>query len=85
MKVKFAQLCRTLCNPMSCTVHEILQARILEQVAVLFFRGSFRPRDRTGVSRIAGGFFTAEPLGKPRYEEGRLIKINNNNEEESTL
>ena len=40
------------------TVHGILQARILEWVAYPFSRGSFRPRNQTGVSFIAGGFFT---------------------------
>ena len=40
------------------TVHGILQARILEWVAVPFSRGSYQPRDRTPVSRIAGVFFT---------------------------
>ena len=58
-----AQLCLTLCNPMDCSsagysVHGILQARILEWVAIPFSSGSFRPRDRTQVSCIAGGFFT---------------------------
>ena len=43
-----------LCN----TVHEILQVRILEWVAFPFSRGSSQPRNRTGVSCIAGGFFT---------------------------
>ena len=43
---------------MECTVHGILQARILEWVAVPFFRGSSQPKERTQVSRIAGGFFT---------------------------
>ena len=33
---------------------EILQARVLEWVAISFSRGSSRPRDRTQVSRIAG-------------------------------
>ena len=33
LKVKVAQLCPTLCDPMDCIVHEILQARILEWVA----------------------------------------------------
>ena len=36
----------------------ILQARILEWVAMPYARGSFQPRDRTQVSCIAGGFFT---------------------------
>ena len=47
MKVKVAQSCLTLCNPMDYTVHGILQARILEWVAVPFSRGSFQPRDQT--------------------------------------
>ena len=54
-----AQSCLTLCDPMDYTVHGILQARILEWVAVPFFRGSSQPRDRTQVSRIAGIFFTS--------------------------
>ena len=37
----------------------ILQARILEWVAMLSSRGSSQPRDRTQVSSIAGGFFTS--------------------------
>ena len=59
MKVKVAQSRPTLCNPMEYTVHGILQARILEWVAVHFSRGSSQPRDQTQVSRIAGGFFTS--------------------------
>ena len=35
----------------------IIQARILEWVAMPSFRRSSQPRDRTQVSRIAGGFF----------------------------
>ena len=50
---------------MDYTVHGILQARILEWVAIPFSRGYSRPRDRTQVSNIAGRFFTAEPQGKP--------------------
>ena len=40
------------------SVHEILQARILEWVAILFSRGSSQPRDQTQVSRMVGRFFT---------------------------
>ena len=45
-----AQLCPTLCHPMVCSppgfsVLKILQARILEWVAIPFSRGSSRPRD----------------------------------------
>ena len=57
------QLCLTLCNPMDCSppgssIHWILQTRILELVAFPFSSGSSRPRNQTGVSCIAGGFFT---------------------------
>ena len=64
-KVKVTQLCLTLCDFMDYTVHGILQARILEWVAVLFSRGSSQPRDRTQVSHIAGGLFTS-CLGKSK-------------------
>ena len=43
---------------MDYTVHEILQTRILEWVAVPFSRGSSQPRDQIQVFRIAGGCFT---------------------------
>ena len=43
---------------MDYRVHGILQARTLEWVAVLFSRGSSRPRDWTQVSCTAGRFFT---------------------------
>ena len=40
-------------------VHGILQARILEWVAIPFSQGSSQPREQTQVSHIAGGFFTS--------------------------
>ena len=60
--VLVTQSCLTLYNPMDCSppgspVHGILQARILEWVAISFSRGSYRPRDQTQVSCTAGGFF----------------------------
>ena len=60
VKVKAAQLCPTLCNPMDYTVHGILQARILERLAAPFNRGSFQPRGRAQVSCIACRFFTSK-------------------------
>ena len=53
--VLVAQSCPTLCDPMDCSppnssVHGILQARILEWVAMPSSRGSSRPRDRTHIS-----------------------------------
>ena len=52
------------CSPPGSSVHGILQARILEWVAISSSRESSQPRDRTQVSCIAGRFFTTEPLGK---------------------
>ena len=59
LKVKVAQSCPTLFDPMDFTVYGILQAGILEWVAFPFSRGSSQSRDRTQVSHIAGGFFTS--------------------------
>ena len=64
------QSCPTICDPMGCSppgssVHGILQARILEWVAIPFSRGSL-PKDQTWVSHIAGGFFTTVPPEKPK-------------------
>ena len=59
VKVKVAQSCPTLCDPMDCIVPGILPARIMDWVAFPFSRGSSQPRDRTQVSRIAGRFFTS--------------------------
>ena len=52
-KVKITQLCPTPSDLMDCTVHEILQARVLERVAVPFSRGSSQTRDQTQVYHIA--------------------------------
>ena len=46
------------CSPPGSSVHEILQARILEWVAIPFSRGSSQPRDQTWVSCIVGRFIT---------------------------
>ena len=69
VKVLVTQSCPTLCDPMNCSppgssVHGILQARILEWVAILFFRESSQPRDQTWVSRIADRFFTIWAMRK---------------------
>ena len=65
MKVKVAQLCPTLCDPMDNTVHGILQARILEWVAVPFSgdlpNSETEPRSPT----LQADSLPAEPQGKP--------------------
>ena len=55
------------CSSPGSSVCGILQARILEWLAISSSRGSFPPRNRTYIScisHIADGFFTAEPPGK---------------------
>ena len=68
-----AQSCPTLCDHVDCnllgfSVHGILQARILEWIAISFSRGSFRLRDRTQVSRLGGRCFNLYP---PQTDFGR--------------
>ena len=67
--MKVAQLCLTLCNPMDYTVHGILQARILEWVAVPFSRGSSQPRDWPQWPSLQVDSLPAEPQGSPRMLE----------------
>ena len=55
---KLLQLCPTLCDLMDCSpagssVHEILQARILEWIAMPSSKGSSRPRDKTQVFYVS--------------------------------
>ena len=62
VEVLVAQLCPTRCDPVDCnspgfSVHGILQARILEWIAISFSRGSSRPRDGNWISCIAGRYF----------------------------
>ena len=64
-----AQSCPTLCNPMDCSppgssVHEIIQARVLEWVAIPFSRGSSQTRHQTLVFCIAERFFTIWATGE---------------------
>ena len=56
-------LYQILFNPMDCSppgfsIDGILQARIVESVAMPSSRGSSQPRNQTQISRIAGGFLT---------------------------
>ena len=55
--VKVAQLCPTVCDPLDCIIHGILQTTILEWVAYPFSRGFSQARNRTRISCMAGGFF----------------------------
>ena len=72
---KSLQSCSTPCDPMDCSppgssVHGILQARILEWVAVSSSMGSSQPRDQIHVSYVSslvGGFFTTSTTGKVEW------------------
>ena len=66
-----AQLCLTFCDPMDCSllgssVHGLLQARILEWVAIFSSKRVSQPRDRTHGSCTDRRFFTTVPPGKPQ-------------------
>ena len=63
MKVLISKSCLPLCNPMDyrllgSSLHGILQAKILEWVAILFSKVFSQHRDGAWVSCIAGRFFT---------------------------
>ena len=74
--VLFAQLCLTLCDSIDCSLPgsfvRVLQARILEWVAITFSRGSSQPRDRTWVSCIVGRCFT---IWATREDSHNLVNI----------
>ena len=68
--VLVAQSCLTLCNPTDCSlpgscVHGILQARILEWVAMPSSRGSSRPRDRICTAYVPALADGSLPLAPP--------------------
>ena len=71
---KLLQSCLTVCNPVDCSalgssVHGILQARILEWVAISFSRASSQPGDWTHVSYISctgrQALYHSNHLGSP--------------------
>ena len=70
-------LCLILCDPMDCSplgssVHGILQARILEWVAIPSPQDLPDPGIKTKSPALAGTFFATEPPGKPSGEAPQL-------------
>ena len=71
----------TPCDPMDLPgsfVHGIIQARILEQVAISYSRGSSHPGIKPmspASTALAGGFFTTEHLGSPSGSRGLANKL----------
>ena len=66
MKVKVAQSCPTLSDPIDYTVHEILQARILEWIAFPFSRGSSQPRMEPRSPEFQADSLPTEPQEKSK-------------------
>ena len=72
------QLHPTLSNPMDCgppgsSVHRLLQARILEWVAISSSRGSSQSRDPSPA--LVGQFFTTKPSGKHQQQIGKIEEM----------
>ena len=70
-KMLVLQSCLALCSPMNCNppgsaVHGILQARILEWVAIPFSRESSQPRDQTRSSVLQADSLPSEPRDLPK-------------------
>ena len=75
-----AQSRLSLCNPMDCSlpgssIHGILQARILEWVAISYSRGSSQPRDQTRISYIASRFFPVWATRKTHVRLGSEMEV----------
>ena len=71
--VLIAQSCLALCNPTDCSppgfsVHGILQARILEWVAIPFPRGSSLPGNQSQVSLLTGRSFNIWPTREALFQ-----------------
>ena len=74
VKVTVTQTCLTLCNPMGYTVHGILQARVLEWVALPFSRDLPNPGIEPKSPTLQADSLPAEPAGKPSID-GTKSKI----------
>ena len=75
-KVLVAHSCPALCNPMDCSppgssVHGMLQARILEWVAISYSRGSYQPRDWAWFSCMQADSLPSEPPQKQSLKHKR--------------
>ena len=74
----------TVIHPPVSSVHGILQARVLEWVAIPFSRGSSQPRDRTYISALQADSLQSESPGKlyiyiyiyEHSNHGRVSKYN---------
>ena len=67
MEVKVAQSCLIFCDPMDCTVHGILQAGILEWVAVPFSGDLPNPGIKPMSPTLQADSLPAEPQRRPLF------------------
>ena len=70
VKMKVTQSCLTLCDPMHCIVHGILQARILECVAFPSPGDLPNPRIKLRSPALLTVSLPAEPQGKTKNTSG---------------
>ena len=82
MKVKSLSRVRSFATPWTVahpgsSIHRILQARVLEWVAISFSRGTSRPKGRTQVSRIVVRRFTVWATRKKLYSNLKTNKQTN--------
>ena len=75
VKVKLAQSCMTLCNPVDYTVHGILQARILEWAAFPSSGDLLNPGIEPRFPALQADSLPAEPQGKPRNTEVSRLSL----------
>ena len=85
-----AQLCPTLCDPMDCSlpgssIRRILEARIVEWVAISYSMGSSQSRDRTEVSHIVGRCFTLWATRETLLTSIERIKLSSDPKEKTPL
>ena len=79
MKGLVTQLCPSLYDPMDYSPpgsfpNGILQARILEWVAIPLSKESFQPGDQAQVSYIVGGFFSIWATREAQSRRGNHYK-----------
>ena len=79
VKVKIAQLCLTLCDPMDYTVHAVLQARILEWVAFTSPGDLPNPGIEPRSSTLQVDSLSPEPQEKPKatWEPLNMFALSN--------
>ena len=69
--MKVAQLCLTVCDTIDYIVYGILQAIVLEWIAIPFSSGSSQPRNEARSPALQGDSLPTEAPGKPPTLESK--------------